>query len=537
MRKISIALVALLLSGFAIPAQAENRLSLTQSSSAVWMGTQSTFRLSMNGFSLSSGFDERLIRYEFKVANQNGRSRVEVEFPLLTGGSCSNGRLISKSGSNFCRVESADPRFVASVGGSVNNYSQPQIFVSGFNQDSDISLEVRAWVDLNSDGRRSIFEPQSAVRSLQILRPDVSKVGFDFDVLPVTLGGDPIRAFLYTGEFAGSGDFSPGIIDPNLLQFRVIRTSGGQQAALTSTVSWRSYPGLSAYEFSAGPTLSSGGKYEVSLSYTAAARDEVVLFSETFDFTKSNVGSVISSTEGNTRQLSYSGSTGNEGFLTERQVIDPKKPLQHKVKVLDQAGKASVNERVWLLVDMKDMRSSRRVSVDENLVIIQRDLLIIERITNSKGEIEVSMAFPDAVAGDAVVIGVNVAGNNGVSWGSRSLDSSVLWKSDELRTLSVRSLKAASKNQLRFEVEVKNSSKKGAEGSQVFVSGGGHVRVAGARVVRVNQSGKAEVTFTLNPRSQGAGRDTLTFQVMSNGRLQTERITVSWDAEKATLKR
>ncbi len=272
---------AILVMGFIseIPAQAQNRLSITSSSSTVIEGTSAEFRI---GGSVSDGAFYDFDDLKFEVANL---TRNNQEFSTVTeskaGTICANPVYLSGTVQTCERTHDSN-RAVMSA--SVNSLTSAKLRLTSRGPDVSV-LQVRAWVDANNNNVRDPYEPSTPAQQLTVYPVSRMKSFFEFEFEPPRLGGGQMTAWLKANDFA-QGAFNQGLIDPALLDIQVnayenrsLSNNSGYRLANTDryfiTVLGSRYlePGtsnrivLQVFNTSGAPVNTSGSALEVNAYY------------------------------------------------------------------------------------------------------------------------------------------------------------------------------------------------------------------------------------------------------------------------------
>jgi hypothetical protein len=197
-----------------LPAQAQNRLTITASSSTVIEGTRSEFRL---GGSVSDSAFYSFNDLKFEVSNL---TRNNQQFSTVTeskaGTSCSNPVYLSGT-IQTCEREHNSNRAVVSA--STNSLTSAKLRLTATGPDV-VVLQVRAWVDANKNNVRDPYEPSTPASQLTVYPVSMLKSFYEFEFEPPRIGGHEMTAWLKSNDFAPAA-FNEGLIDPTLLEINI----------------------------------------------------------------------------------------------------------------------------------------------------------------------------------------------------------------------------------------------------------------------------------------------------------------------------
>lgn len=526
----SATILAILASNFTVGAAfADNRLTISASSSIVLQGTPSTFTPTVSAVTENSSYDWSNFKWE--ISNNLGQvSEATAQVWQLNTAPCS-GSVSGASGSyRYCTTAINGSRSIFSAATSYANASSATLKVSA-NQGSG-AMRIRSWLDRNGNNQIDPYEPSSTNATLQVLDPSQAKPFLNFQIEPPTQSDNVLRASVTSGSVIGTNNAITGLVDPAKLSIQLNQCGILVCSAVLGSTTWVPHPQVLSYEFSSEQRIAPNSRFGAQLIYTKSPSEKFVLATKEFDYTSNTPGSLETSVSAPSG-LAFK-SEFNLPHSEPRQktyIADgPLSTFVYSALLKDRFGAPLAGKQVFLAFDLRDVTNHEGVLVNgQQISRTDQDLVYLSRTSDENGKVTLNVTYSnhgwlDRIGIDAIVNGLH-------SWefpgGGQEL---ITWDNARNRVIGLSFSKASSVNEsnrfLTARASVSDREGRVTNGERVIFGGESPIFVDDP--VQVLSNGAASTNVRLSSILEETGSAVLRAQIVGESGIVESQALISW---------
>lgn len=533
----TVAASILTLSGFSSPALADNRLTVSASSSIVLQGTQATFTPSATAVSENSSYDWTKFKWEISLVSGKVPGATAAVWQLSTS-PCSGAVSGVSGGSRTCTSAITGSRTVLSAGATYANVGSATAKIIATSGSGVYRLRV--WLDRDGNDFIDPYEPASRSSSLQIVDPSQAKAFVNLQIDPPIVGKNTLRATVNPGSVVGANGNLTGILDPSKLSIELTQCSPRSCSAVEGVTSWVPHPQLLNYEFSTSLELLPNSGYSAKLIYTKAPGERFILANRSFDYrseTPASLQTSVSAPSGLTAKTVLS-----DPFSAPRQKTNladgPLSAFVYTATLKDKLGKPVVGKQVFVAFDLKDVLNPDGVLVDgQQIAPTSQDRVYLSRNSDSNGEVKLNVTYVNHGWLDRIGINALINGFQSFEFQGGAGEEVVVWDNAPSRIISMQFSKATSTNEsnrfLTLRVAVSDREGRVTNGEKVIF--GAESPLIIDEPIQILTNGGASTNVRLNNILEESGSAKVTAQIVGESGLEEAEAIVSWTNYGASI--
>lgn len=532
MNKIHAAVLSfLVLATFSIPSHAlDQRINLTSNRDLALSGT---FVDLSSGSNVGEASSYDWSKFKFEIHNE-GQSPATIAGSIMQASNaiCPGQFSLEVSVLRVCDFEATEQRLI--VGAPRTASSGYTLKLTTLNK-SAATIRVRSWLDLDGDNRVSAFEPTSQWRILNFIPAREARPFVNFTVAPPLLANRFMEATLNDGgnPLSGAGLFS--LTSLGNLKVRLVSCDGfGCQSSFV-TGTFNAHPQSGGYKFTGQRTNWDTGRYRFELIYSPGNVDDYVLAEQDFDYLNRTVISVETSIE-TLENIRYVGPILNlVSPWQEAMKLDPtEKSFTYSARVIDAKGEPVIGAEVYLYVDIKEVSSQTSVLADGvKLQSTQKDEVILKRLADSDGRVEVVFSNANAKDRDIISIDMSTQGLKVTEFQGSGGREFAVWSQPKNARLELQG--GSSNNGIPTSLKVSMIGESGPVDDVSIGFSANEPLLLERTSVKTGTNGVANNSLRLSHLATSSGSAMVTVFTVYEGKAVTASYKVIWDSKGASL--
>lgn len=517
-------------------ASADNRLNISLSSEAVFLGSAATVTISPSYLPDAANYNWGKFKYEV-VAQKSSGFNAKADVYQSARQDCTGSFGTVSGVGQACSTSFTGQRTVFN-GNLASSSTLSSMKLTQIDGPSQV-LRVRAWIDRDNDDLLSPYELSTAQISITTVDPKKAKAFLDFEVRPPRFADGTISASIASG-FAKYKASS--LIDPSAIVMKVYGCNEISCEAVSGQAAYNNHPSLLRYEFSSAVKFQYQGTYTVQLVYRQSQDNEVVLATKTFDYTLQLPSGITTEVVKDNESTLSSGSSSATRAPRQRitnadtSIVD----FEYKLTLKDKNPKFVSSRTVYFFVDIKDIKKPKDLLVD-GLQIAQvstpsggvltpsRDEIVLKRTTDANGLAVLRFSYLSPGPNERIEIDAEVNGIRPYEFAEPASEEVVVWEAAPPKTLDLYSSNNEGSSLSPVEITALALNSKGepvTDGAVIFYADEGIQLDEVAPPL--DDLGRSRTTLRISNHATKTGQGFIYGQILLPTGITTSKLAVSW---------